>query len=238
MKKTLYIFTVLFALTFANNIYSQCNPDLTCVNLICPDTIENIDTSMVGVNYVDDITMFIPTDTMGATVDSIVLTGISNLPNGITFECNPLSCSFMPGSVVCIRIQGVPDAADIGTHDLSVNVMVYTNLADGPLALDGYKLVVVANNAINNLNKIGFEVQQNIPNPFTGITKVNFTSLKSTNFEFEVYNLVGKRVHSEVINASKGENTITFDANNLPAGMYFYKIGNNDNYISKKMMIN
>ena len=68
------------------------------------------------------------------------------------------------------------------------------------------------------------------PNPFAGVTTIKYTVSESTNVELGIYDLTGKAVNilfnGEVTGGE--EMTHTFDANELPQGMYFYRITTTD----------
>ncbi len=62
----------------------------------------------------------------------------------------------------------------------------------------------------------------NYPNPFNSSTTIEFNSHDAGPVSFIVYDITGKTVHSEVINAAKGKNRFHFEANGLNSGIYFY----------------
>ena len=64
----------------------------------------------------------------------------------------------------------------------------------------------------------------NMPNPFTIATTISFTLAKDEHVNIVVYNALGDVVTRLTDdNYSAGKHEILFDANNLPAGLYFYK---------------
>jgi hypothetical protein len=75
------------------------------------------------------------------------------------------------------------------------------------------------------------------PNPFSNVTKINFKSVKDQTIEFTVKNLVGKAVYSEKINAKEGYNSIPFNRNDLPQGMYIYSLQTETELVSKRLVI-
>ena len=70
-----------------------------------------------------------------------------------------------------------------------------------------------------------FRLSQNYPNPFNPTTNIPFV-LKSPGFvEIEVSNTLGKQVASLVNRSmSASAHETTFDALNLPSGVYFYTL--------------
>ncbi len=72
-----------------------------------------------------------------------------------------------------------------------------------------------------------FSVSQNFPNPFlkNGKTKFNFKIPYGGNVTLKIYNLLGQEI-STLINRqlTAGKYSFTFDARNLSAGVYFYRL--------------
>ncbi|MCU0364157.1 MAG: choice-of-anchor B family protein [Ignavibacteriaceae bacterium] len=72
---------------------------------------------------------------------------------------------------------------------------------------------------------IDFELEQNFPNPFNPATTIRF-SLPANGFvNLSIYNLVGEKV-SELVNGElqQGEHNLTFNASELPSGLYIAKL--------------
>ncbi|WP_298367795.1 T9SS type A sorting domain-containing protein [uncultured Lutibacter sp.] len=75
------------------------------------------------------------------------------------------------------------------------------------------------------------------PNPFTSRTNINFVSSKSQSIEFSIKNLVGKTVYLEKFEARPGRNSVLFNRNDLPNGMYIYSLQSGSENISKRLVI-
>src|SRR4030095_948330 len=70
-----------------------------------------------------------------------------------------------------------------------------------------------------------FVLNQNYPNPFNPSTVLSYNLKTDENVKLTVYNLVGQSVRVLVDGfQSTGEYEVTFDANDLPAGIYLYKL--------------
>jgi hypothetical protein len=83
-----------------------------------------------------------------------------------------------------------------------------------------------------------FELAQNYPNPFNPSTEISFSLMKSEKVKLAVYNLLGKEV-AVLVNGMRnaGPQTVTFNAQNLSSGVYFYKLEAGSQVLSKKMML-
>lgn len=83
-----------------------------------------------------------------------------------------------------------------------------------------------------------YKLYQNYPNPFNPITKIEFDIPKQSKVLLKVYNLLGQEI-AELINKnySPGKYSIEFNAENLPSGIYFYKLISGSNIFTKKMVL-
>jgi hypothetical protein len=78
---------------------------------------------------------------------------------------------------------------------------------------------------INPLSLDEYSLDQNYPNPFNPSTKIRYKIAQSEFVNLVVYNLLGKEVTTLVNELqSPGSYSIIFSADNLPGGVYFYKI--------------
>lgn len=105
-----------------------------------------------------------------------------------------------------------------------------------PGAMDGgpYTMGTVS---VQELNLSKFDVIQNTPNPFSGNTTIKFSTPVACNIDFVVFDMIGKRVHSEKIQAQAKSNSIIFNGEKLASGTYFYSLSNGTKTITKKMVV-
>ncbi len=83
-----------------------------------------------------------------------------------------------------------------------------------------------------------FELNQNYPNPFNPKTVISFTLPKSEHVLLEVFNVVGQRVKVLVDNEmGAGSYAINFHANDLPSGIYYYRLSAGDFQQVKRMVL-
>ncbi|NOY06874.1 MAG: ammonia-forming cytochrome c nitrite reductase subunit c552 [Chlorobi bacterium] len=70
-----------------------------------------------------------------------------------------------------------------------------------------------------------FALYQNYPNPFNPTTMIKYQIPKYSLVTLKVYNILGEEV-AELVNAynDAGSYTVRFNTNNLPGGIYMYKI--------------
>ncbi|MSQ46316.1 MAG: DUF1501 domain-containing protein [Ignavibacteria bacterium] len=69
-----------------------------------------------------------------------------------------------------------------------------------------------------------FELFQNYPNPFNPSTKIRFNS-SGSNLTLKVYDMTGKEIQTIAEgNYPSGSHEVTFSANGLPSGIYYYRL--------------
>lgn len=83
----------------------------------------------------------------------------------------------------------------------------------------------------------GYTLSQNYPNPFNPVTTIEYSLAKAGSIELRVYDVLGKEVE-ELVNDYKqaGTYSVSFYAEDLPSGTYFYTI-NVDGFVATRKMI-
>ena len=83
-----------------------------------------------------------------------------------------------------------------------------------------------------------FSLSQNYPNPFNPSTKIEYSIQQKGKVRLAVYDLLGREIEVLVNKEQNpGRHEISFLSNNLPSGIYFYKLSINNHSITKKMML-
>lgn len=117
---------------------------------------------------------------------------------------------------------------------------VYTKLSsDGFSQNDTLKLILESfYNDIEESNLDGFWLGQNIPNPATGLTHIEYSIPMTGEVRFVLMNYLGQMVTSrESINLA-GKHEIELNVKEIPSGVYFYFIEYEGQRLVKKMIIN
>jgi hypothetical protein len=83
-----------------------------------------------------------------------------------------------------------------------------------------------------------WSLSQNFPNPFNPSTTINYQIPSSGQVNLQVFDVLGREIET-LVNGVKqaGSYSITFNAQNLPSGVYVYRIRGNDFIQSKKMLL-
>jgi len=94
--------------------------------------------------------------------------------------------------------------------------------------------------AINDEKNIvhHYLLSQNYPNPFNPSTKITYSLPQLSNVIIKVFNLVGNEIET-LINEEKSSGThyVIWDAEDLPSGVYFYKLQAGSYVETKKMLL-
>lgn len=94
--------------------------------------------------------------------------------------------------------------------------------------------------SVQNENTIvnSYRLDQNYPNPFNPSTQVTFNISKPGNVKLRVSDVSGKEI-VELVNSSmnSGSYKVTFDASQLPGGVYFYTLETSEGAETRKMIL-
>ncbi|KAB2908576.1 MAG: Ig-like domain-containing protein [Ignavibacteriales bacterium] len=83
-----------------------------------------------------------------------------------------------------------------------------------------------------------YGLSQNFPNPFNPSTVIKYAIPVSGNVEISVYNALGQKVKTLVDGFKEAGNyQITFEAGDLPSGLYLYELRSGVHYEVKKMLL-
>jgi len=174
-----------------------------------------------------------------ATTGGIVEVWLDSIDTGRKIgECNiDTTGSWTDYKTFKADIDSVSNSHDVylkflgsGTEQLfRINWFRFLSKADTTTSID---------NGSNERGTIqAFQLFQNYPNPFNPATKITFTLPRASKVELSVYNQLGQKVTTIADGEySAGTHQLSFIANNLASGIYYYRI-NADKYIRTKKMI-
>jgi len=113
---------------------------------------------------------------------------------------------------------------------------------------DGYKLIDAGINWVLGMETaveervmtapVAFELSQNYPNPFNPTTEISFSLAARGYATLTVYNVIGQKI-ATLVNEEldAGLHHLTFKADNIPSGVYFYQLQTDESSQIKKMML-
>ncbi len=237
-------FLLLIMLLQSNFTSAQCTPDPNCTDSLNPGEIcpEILPDGTVGVPYSQVVTIIPPYEAdLGSgtvTIHHITLTGVDNLPPGLTYQES--ATDMYPYNSYCVLVSGTPTTE--GTYNLAVRVIPYIDVFGSPVAApeqtDDTSLVIVINAAsgVYDNYKKGFSLVENIPNPFYSYSKIGFYDNKSEPVELKIFNVLGEEVYSEELKSHKGENYFRFRGMILKKGIYVFSVSNGNKIFTKRLI--
>ncbi|MDB5284579.1 MAG: domain proteinfibronectin type protein [Bacteroidota bacterium] len=254
MRKIFLITTVFFAsLGF---VFSQ------------PCTLTTIDSSFIapspdslpcierGLPYSNSIQINMPGAFDGLiTLDSLVITSITGLPNGITYATNPASNVYYGNTSGCILFSGttndtaagyelyfegyaVVSSPNSGTHTLSLTQLAQLN---GPVP--EFQLNVINQSdschpeALTGIKNLASNINWSIsPNPNNGVFELKLDAGNKTSGEIVVTDISGRVAYSQKLETT-GFYQTTFNLSTLSKGLYLLQLRTEEGIASKKISI-
>ena len=242
MKRTILAIALSLTGSWAS---AQCTPDplyTDSVFGVWPDTTENFAPGILGQFYSDTLNLIVPSNAADIPadppypnfpLDSIQLLNVSGLPPGLAINCNSqtaAACTYLPEQLGCGLIEGTPTAA--GVFDMALTVRAWSTITivvpipvSQEITFDGYEIEISEiNTAVNTPALAGLSNVRNIPNPFSTRTSIEFLAGRAGAARVRVFDLVGEEVWNQSLQTKVGANKVNFEAADLPAGVYLYKI--------------
>lgn len=83
-----------------------------------------------------------------------------------------------------------------------------------------------------------FEVSQNYPNPFNARTAIEYSLPQDSHVRIVIFNLLGQNIETLVDqNKTAGIHQVVWNANDVPTGVYFYRLEAGDFTQTRKMLL-
>lgn len=84
----------------------------------------------------------------------------------------------------------------------------------------------------------GYQLNQNYPNPFNPTTKIKYSIPSSGDVSLTIYDILGNKV-SNIVSGyqNRGTYEVSFNAENLASGIYFYRLKTKGFTSTKKMIL-
>jgi hypothetical protein len=235
MKKKFFLPVFICTLVISQGTtFAQCIPDtINCKDTLLPGEIcpRVLPDGYEGQEYSEVITVIPPTEAEvgGVLVEvvKIVVTAVSNLPPGLTYEMN--AAEFYKDTTYCILLSGTPESP--GTFDLEITVVPYVYIAlfnsvvESDPVVDDSSLTMTIQPAIGHdgISEADLLVTCG-PNPFNHTTLISINSRNHETAELKVYNLLGKLVYQENKEMPPGRNSFDFNGMNINSGAYIYTV--------------
>jgi hypothetical protein len=151
------------------------------------------------------------------------------------FQIDTLKTSLISSSSITLKFQNIPP--DL-TQDL---IRDYVFQINGQTIVQGAKKLYRNNlSYITPKTNVPFKnkLENNYPNPFNPVTKINFSIAKKGLVTLKIYDLLGREIRTLVNDVkSPGPYSVDFNGSNLASGVYFYKLSCNGFSEVKKMVL-
>jgi len=172
----------------------------------------------------------------------------ANLAIRIKYPVFWLTVSPVAGAVfpeASADVEVMFDAADVGPGTYTGQIRITSNDEDSPTIAVPCTMLVLHTGVEDNAEILPmvFTLNQNYPNPFNPKTEIWFGLPGDGQVTLEVYDVMGRRVNTLINdNLRAGRHKIIWNGTNdegesVSSGMYFYKLSQNENVITKKMML-
>lgn len=131
------------------------------------------------------------------------------------------------GHWVYYRVKAVNNQSKVSVPSLQAGIIVSGGMPD--------KISVEPPS--NDMPTV-YSLNQNYPNPFNPTTTISYLISKNRLVNLKVYDFLGKEV-TELVNEAKeaGNYSITFNASELPSGIYFYTLTSGNFKSTKKLIL-
>ncbi|MEA3462977.1 MAG: T9SS type A sorting domain-containing protein [Bacteroidota bacterium] len=221
----------------------QCVPDtVNCIDIdnpgeICPLILPVAELDSL---YDETVTVIPPGSFLfGETQLNILhirIDSVKNMPPGIDYF--PNADILYPDTAYCIQLTGTP--TEVGVDTLAIYITAMVDILEGVeyQVVDDTSLVlkVVEVLGTDPYKVTEFQVFQNVPNPFSDITRLACYSPVSDRIELRVYNMLGVQVYQETDHVVPGEHYFKFDGSELQGGTYFYQVKTSETYYTGKLI--
>ena len=264
-----YLFTLVLISTFNFLLNAQCNivplsegfivPDTSTETIYNGDTVTLLKSVEPAMAYETVIQVRVPLDTLAefqgnmvnANFDNVVLDSVSNLPNGLTYDCNPFNCTFNGNSNACVKMSGTVAVADTGVYrlvlNITANMLINGFIPYASLVNDSTFLLAVgvapdtSGGSGSGVNAMIFKniTQLDVfPNPLQDKGRVSFYVKERSDVELRIVDMLGNIVHKRNFNSAHGLKTLSVNTKEFSNGVYFISLTNGIDAVTKKVMIN
>jgi hypothetical protein len=125
------------------------------------------------------------------------------------------------------------------TNDVWYSIILKAIDSNIPILSDTVRIMPHGISSVDNNNPFftGFLLKQNVPNPFSDLTIIQFAIHHREHITLKIYDVLGREVATLVDGEMEaGEHSVVFDASNLPSGVYFYRL-QAGNFVEQKKMV-
>jgi len=170
---------------------------------------------------------------VAATIDSILVEGVTGMPPGLNYICNPSDCRFVSLKTHCINIYGTPTQGSAGSYPLTINIRAKVTV-NGSFKTSVTEeitnfAIIVKDDDISALSRIKTtDAIKVYPNPSQNA--LNIENLRASAGMIHIYAADGREVAKYTLEHKK---TLKIDNSNWKTGIYTIKLTYADGIISQ-----
>jgi len=241
------LLSILSSIFFFANAQT-CAIDSNNYELLSPES-DSLPCIYRGEPYTAIINLFAPPEIGGTVIDSIVVTSFFGYPSGMSYSCNPSTCSITGFSWACISISGTTYDT-VGTYEIGYTGFAYTQSGTFSFAqlatfgiLPVYALDVIeygdaCKGVVSKIEKntriAGLSLS---PNPSHGMIHVSWEQTDFAASTITISNTLGAIVYQSEQQPGYLQHKVV-DVQQLNAGVYFLRISSAMGDVVKKITIN
>lgn len=116
--------------------------------------------------------------------------------------------------------------------------LLYADYSNGKIMKIEEDAPVAVKPIVNTETPETENLAQNYPNPFNPETTITFNLEKAGYAKLEIYNMLGKKIETLFEGTARsGSNSFSWRSDNMPSGVYFYKLTTESFSATKKMIL-
>jgi hypothetical protein len=168
-------------------------------------------------------------DTLGfqltATIDSMRMHAMVNLPPGLSYVCNTGNCSWIGGANGCVKISGTPTQQ--GVFNIQVRAVGFATMPILGAVVDtfSFDMRIEIGQDISVVDFSGNTLKI-FPNPAADFLTISAELTENQSLFFEVTNLAGMVVLREDLKGQQGLQNFNISVAGIPQGYYLYRVTN------------
>ncbi|MCX6271194.1 MAG: GEVED domain-containing protein [Bacteroidetes bacterium] len=173
----------------------------------------------------------------------IVGVSVANTPENLVYTASngKLRLAWFSTNAVNVKAGEILLTLKVKATSLSNSDMIFTTNEESTLADNAAQTIENASLMMPKLVTQSGTMEyslNNYPNPFNGTTEIRYSIPQNGFVTVKVYNVLGDEV-ATIVNADQkaGNYVVSFDGNNLPKGVYVYKLQVNDVTKARTMII-
>ncbi len=173
-------------------------------------------------------------------VSNTGLTNYSDFTNAPIFTVGNNATSTAGDTVSTPSLLFAPRAASLAAYaGQDIYIGVHHNANDMFIINFDDFLILEGPSGINENGFVnGIKVYQNSPNPFKGITGINYELQSNSSVSLSVYDVTGKKVAEQKEgDMNAGKHVVKFNAETLASGVYYYSLKVNENTTAAMKMV-